>query len=57
METLLELAPRDAGVDPGEPDVDFVGGRSMHEVDACVPTCVCIGNTNTCPGTGHSSEV
>lgn len=57
MEALLELAPRDAGVDPGEPDVDFVGGRSMHEVDACVPTCVCIGNTNTCPGTGHSSEV
>lgn len=57
MEALLELAPRDAGTDPGEPRVSFMGGRSLHDVVACPVSCKCSANTAFCPVTGTSKNI
>jgi hypothetical protein len=55
MEALLELAPRDAGVDPGDLDVEFLEGRSLHDIVACEATCgPCSRGTSVCPNTGRS---
>lgn len=54
MEALLELAPRNAGADPGEVTVEFTEGASLHEIDACAGTCICSNGTYTCPNTGKS---
>ncbi|WP_163513452.1 hypothetical protein [Fodinicola acaciae] len=55
MEALLELAPRDAGTDPGEPDVEFLEGRSLHDIVACEASCYCTYGTDYCPATGRSN--
>lgn len=39
MTALLELAPRDAGTAPGEVNVEFLEGTSLHEIVACSITC------------------
>lgn len=53
MKTLMELIPRDAGSDVGEPDVPFGDPGSLHEIAACPATWGCTDSVNclvTYPG-------
>ncbi|QIS09698.1 hypothetical protein [Nocardia arthritidis] len=41
MTTLLELAPRCAGSDTVEADIEFPDTLQLHEVNACLTSCYC----------------